>query len=201
MGGIGSGIHMRWGTRHTVDDMKALRIGKLARDGWLYSGLTCKYLWTIGGRPSGDIRVTAAVDRVVLNYRTQERGGDWQDVSYPVQIDRTPCHLGGTRPWFLCPARGCGRRVATLYGGAVFACRHCHRLAYPSENESRRDRTVRQADKLRDRLDWPPGIFNGSDWGRPKHMHRATYQRLKAQYDELEAQSLGATMDWLRMFE
>ncbi|MFZ3582575.1 hypothetical protein ACOI1H_10440 [Loktanella sp. DJP18] len=181
--------------------MRALPIGKLATDGWLDGGGTCSFIWSRAGHRTGDINVTAAEGHVVLSYRSRSTGGDWQDMKYPVQIDRTRCHLGGTRAWFLCPARGCGRRVATLYGGTVFACRHCHGLAYPSENESRRDRTVRQADKLRERLDWPPGIFNGSDWGRPKHMHRATYQRLEAQYDELEARALGATMDWLRLLK
>ena len=27
---------------------------------------------------------------------------------------------------FICPAAGCGRRVAILYGGGNFACRHCY---------------------------------------------------------------------------
>jgi hypothetical protein len=89
--------HTRWGTRDTVDDMQALGMCRLSHDGWLHSGLTCKYSWTVDGHPRGDIRVTAAADHVVLNYRTRKHGGDWQDVSYSVQIDRTPCHLGGTR--------------------------------------------------------------------------------------------------------
>ncbi|WP_216597714.1 hypothetical protein [Loktanella sp. 3ANDIMAR09] len=148
----------------------------------------------------GDIMVRAAAGHVVLTYRTRTNGGDWRDMDYPVQIDWTPCHLGGTRAWFLCPARGCGRRVATLYGGAVFACRHCHGLAYPSENESARDRAARRADKLRERLGWPVGIFNGSNWGRPKGMHRATYWRLVREYDALEAHALGSIMDWVHRF-
>lgn len=201
MGGIGSGTHPRWGTRNTVEDMQALRIGRLARDGWLRHGVTCSYSWTINGRPTGDIRVTAATGHVVLNYRCRENGGDWEQVSYPVQIDRTPCHFGGTRAWFLCPARGCGRRVGVLYGGAVFACRHCHRLAYPSENEIAHDRAVRRADKLRARLQWPPGIIEGSGWGKPKHMHNATFQSLVTEYEEREAMALGAMMHWLGRFQ
>ena len=201
MGGIGSGTHARWGTRDTVDDMRALHIGKLASNGWLNSGGTCSFTWSRAGRRTGDINVTAAAGHVVLSYRSRSTGGDWQDMKYRVQIDRTPCNLGGTRPWFLCPAQGCGRRVATLYGGAVFACRHCHKLAYPSENESRSHRAARRADKLRARLGWPTGILNGSDYGRPKHMHRATYWRLVREYDEREARALGDMMDWLRRFK
>ncbi len=197
MGGIGSGNHWRLGARLTVEDMKALRIGRLASDGWLDSGRTCSYSWSLAGRPAGDIRVTAGAGHIVLQYRSRDDGGDWQDQRYPFQIDRTPCHLSGARPWFLCPARGCGKRVATFYGGAIFACRHCHGLAYPSENENSRDRATRRADNLRDRLQWPPGIMEGSGWGKPKHMHQATYQRLDAEYEHHEAVALGAVVDWL----
>jgi hypothetical protein len=52
-----------------------------------------------------------------------------------VGIERTPCHVGGSRPWFICPALGCGRRVAILYGGGIFACRLCFQLAYASARE------------------------------------------------------------------
>lgn len=200
MGGVGSGNHYRWGTRNSVEGMKALRIDKLASDGWLGSGRTCSYAWSQAGQPTGDIRVTAAEGQIILNYRSRENGGDWQDHRYPVQIEWTPCHFGGARPWFRCPARGCGKRVAVLYGGAIFACRHCHRLAYPSENENSRDRAARRAEKLRDRLQWPPGLFEGSGWGKPKHMHNATYQRLVAEYEDREAVALGAMIAWLSSF-
>jgi len=200
MGGIGSGNYLRGQSRSTVDDMKSLRIGTLAQNGWLNSGRTCSYSWTIGGRPYGDIRVTAAAGHVFLNYRHRDHGGEWTPESYPVQIDTTACHFGGSRSWFLCPARGCGRRVAVLYGGTIFACRNCHRLAYPSESENARDRTARKADKLRDRLKWPAGIFEGSGWGRPRHMHDPTYKRLMREYDHLEAGALGEIMAWLNRF-
>jgi len=195
--GIGNDTHTRLGTRDTVDDMRALPIGKLSKAGWLSSGRTCAFTWSRAGRKTGAINVTAAAGHVVLSYKARSNGDEWRDMSYPVQIDRTPCNLGGTRAWFICPTQGCGRRVATLYGGAVFACRHCHRLAYPSENESRHDRTARRADKLRYRLQWPQCILNGSGGGRPKHMHRLTYHRLEQECRQLEAQALGDIMKWL----
>lgn len=197
MGGVGSGNHWRSGTRYTVEDMKALRIDKLVEDGWLGSGQTFSYAWSQAGRRIGDIRVTAAEGHIMLKYRSRGMGGAWKDHTYPVQIEWTPCHLGGARPWFLCPARDCGKRVAVLYGGEIFACRRCHRLAYPSENENRRDRAMRRAERLRDRLQWPPGVFEGSGWGRPKHMHHATYLRLVKEYERREAEALGAVTDWL----
>jgi hypothetical protein len=67
----------------------------------------------------------------------------------------------GSRAWFICPAVGCGRRVAILYGGSIFACRHCYQFAHASSREDAGDRATRRADKLRARLDWEPGILNG----------------------------------------
>ncbi len=52
-------------------------------------------------------------------------------------------------------------RLAVPYGGKVFACRHCHRLAYTCQREADYDRVTRRADTLRDRLGWKPGILNG----------------------------------------
>lgn len=117
---------------------------------------------------------------VTLKYRSRASGEtDWQDQSYPVYLDTTPCHLGGERQWFFCPARGCGRRVAMLYGGGVYACRHCHRLAYPSQREAPHDRVIRKADRIRDKLGWEPGTANGHGM-KPKGMHRRTFERLCA---------------------
>jgi hypothetical protein len=43
------------------------------------------------------------------------------DYEYAVLLEWTRCHYGGERAWFRCPVIGCGRRVAILYGGAIFA--------------------------------------------------------------------------------
>ena len=77
----------------------------------------------------------------------------------------------------------CGRRVAILYGGKVFACRHCQRLAHDCQRERLDDRAARQADKLRDRLGWIPGALNGGG-PKPKWMRWQTFRRLKARHDE-----------------
>jgi hypothetical protein len=131
--------------------------------------------------------VRAEADRVILNYRSH--GDDWQLMGYPVYLEWTGCHLGGRRVWFRCPAKGCGRRVAILYGGAIFACRHCHRLAYESQREAGYDRMARRADKLRDKLGWEPGILNG-DGIKPKGMHWRTFERLKVEHEALVGASL-----------
>jgi len=57
------------------------------------------------------------------------------------------CNLGGHRPWFLCPLKTCGRRVAILYDGPVFACRHSFELVYKSQRETVVDKAIRRAKK------------------------------------------------------
>ena len=115
---------------------------------------------------------------VTLKYRTRPRGGEWEDKEYPVGLEWTPCHYGGHRPWFLCPC--CRRRVAILFGGSIYACRHCHNLAYDSQREMVHTRLQSRAHKLRARL--------GGDcwWHRPKGMHQRTYKKLLAEYQHYE---------------
>jgi hypothetical protein len=113
------------------------------------------------GETVASIQMRAEQDRVMLIYRYRSGDAEWKDEQYPVRIVRTPCNLGGSRAWFICPVVGCGRRVAILCGGSIFACRHCYRLVYASSREDAGDRATRRADRLRARLDWEPGILNG----------------------------------------
>jgi Protein of unknown function (DUF3489) len=99
--------------------------------------------WTRDGETVASIQMRAEQDRVILIYRHRSGGGDWEDEQYPVHIVHTPCNIGGERPWFICPTVGCGRRVAILYGGGIFACRHCYQLAYASAREYVCDRAAR----------------------------------------------------------
>jgi hypothetical protein len=76
---------------------------------------------------------------------------------------------------------GCGRRAAILYGGLTFACRHCHKLVYASQRENWIWRAQRRVRKLKKRLGWEK-----EDGGRPKGMHRRTFERLKNKHDLAE---------------
>jgi hypothetical protein len=89
------------------------------------------------------------------------------------------------------PAVGCGRRVAILYGGGIFACRHCYQLAYASAREDTGDRAARRADSLRARLGWEAGILNGSG-DKPKWMRWRTFERLAAEHDQFAGRSMRA---------
>jgi hypothetical protein len=195
MGGFGSGRH---GGNDCTDDMRALDVRKLQRQRLLTPGNSLSWAWTRNGETTATINLVMGADRVTLDYRQRECGGDWRPMNYPVRLAWTGCNFGGRRVWWLCPAAGCGRRVAVLFGGAVFACRHCHRLAYRSQREADHDRASRRADKLRDRLGWEPGILNGSGI-KPKGMHWRTFERLQAEHDAHVAQSLAGIVAKLGM--
>lgn len=189
MGGLGSGRRWHFGANDMTDDYRSIDVRRWRRDGLLAPQQAFGWQWSRHGEVVASIRVRTEPDRVILTYRHRSGGEDWQDESYPVYLDWTPCHLGGQRPWFLCPARGCGRRVAILYGGAIFACRHCYRLAYPSQRETPDDQAARRADWIRERLGWEPGILNGNGL-KPKGMHWRTFERLTAEHDAFVQESL-----------
>lgn len=190
MGGFGSGRH---GGKSTTGDMLALDIRRLSRESLLKPGRSFNWKWSRGGEAVGNINIRTDVDRVTLDYRVRDHGGEWQAMNYPVRITWTPCTYGGRRAWWFCPVAGCGRRVAILYGGKVYACRHCYQLAYRTQREQAHDRAGSKADKLRDRLQWEQGILNGNG-DKPKGMHWATFDRLVAQHDALVNQSIAGIM-------
>ena len=193
MGGIGSGRHWHYEAKNTTGDLRAIDIRRWKRDGLLKAPNAFGWKWNRDGQVAATINVGVADDRVVLDYRHRRGERPWEPARYSVYLDWTKCHLGGKRPWFLCPASGCGRRVAILYGGKIFACRRCHQLAYASQRESEIDRATRRAEKVRERLNWPPGILNGN-WPKPKGMHWRTFWRLQAEHDR----DVGAVMDRMR---
>ena len=187
MGGPGSGNRWRYGAMSTTDERCALDVRRLAREGALQPGYRGKRQWTRYGEAMASIQLQADKGHLILMWRSDERT-KWKNKSHLVHIARTPCNLGGTRAWFVCPAASCGRRVAVLYSSA-FVCRHCSRLAYASQREDAAQRAASQADKIRARLGWRPGILN-SNGDRPKSMRWQTFWRLQSQIESLTRKSL-----------
>ena len=194
MGGIGSGRNWYWGAKDTTDDYRSIDVRRWKRDGLLAPYQSFSWQWSRDRKVMASICVSTEPGRVMLTYRHRSGGGEWEDESYPVYLDWTSCNLSGQRPWFLCPANDCSRRVALLYGGGIFACRHCHQLTYQSQREDIDDRLTRKADKIRARLGWEPGILNLNGF-RPKGMHWKTYRLLARKhsiYVDLVLQSMSA---------
>lgn len=186
------------GGKRTTGDMRALDVRKVQRDGLLQPGQSFGWNWTRRGQTIASINIRVDSDRVTLNYRNRPHGEEWRTMNYPVGLDWTPCRYGGQRVWWLCPAVSCGRRVAVLYGGKVFACRHCHKLAYKSQRETPDDRALRRANDLRARLGWVLGVIHGPG-SKPMGMHWRTYWRLYARHDAYVGRALGGMNAKLRL--
>lgn len=113
-----------------------------------------------------------------------------RDGDFDVLIDKTPCHFGGHRHWFLCPA--CERRCAILYPEL---CRHCVNGRYQSELRSPKDRRLAKAFALRRKLGQTSGGIVAPYPQKPKWMRWHSYLRIKAQSQKLEAQIWGALIN------
>jgi hypothetical protein len=192
MGGYGSG---QWrSARHmTVEQCCVFECAWLRRRGALESG-GCAWgqsFWTL--RPSGeaagsidwqaDLRDLSA-PLVWLRYHAAS-----ERVDERVPLVPTEPPYGGTRWWFSCPR--CGRRCAKLYlpsGATRFRCRRCHRLVYQCQRETRSDRMLRRAEKLRRHIGCAPGESPRMAQ-KPKYMRNRTYWRLREQANALDAVS------------
>ena len=162
MGGTVSG---QYGGRPTTEACRSLDVNRLHREGCLRPGWSATLHWSLDGHTVASIRMCASQGRLILSYRYRYDDDEWQDVEEPVSIVWTPCHFGGSRPWFLCPGVvngvSCGRRVGKLYGpGRYFLCRHCYRLAYQSQREQPHERALRRANNIRMRLGGDPGMLS-----------------------------------------
>jgi hypothetical protein len=189
MGGFGSGRPSGLG-RHTVEACRAIDVNHLHRAGCLTAPWTGAWQWTCSGERAAWINLRADGGRLHLTYRVRIGGGDWEDVAETVNIVRVPCRFGGERPYFICPGvvngAVCARRVAKLYSsGRWFLCRHCYRLAYASQSEGAWDRTLRRANKIKQRLGGAPGL--GAPFPlKPKRMWQRTHDRLRERAFEAE---------------
>lgn len=173
------------GKKHRTEDYPRIDIRHWSRENLLIPGYSFNCCWPQKGREfSPSINVRIEEGGALLAYKHRSAGSAWVDENYAITIDWTPCHFGGSRAWFLCPAPLCGRRVAILYGGAIFSCRQCLRLTYASQLNHLRDPTSSKADKIRRKLGWMPGVFNVTD-GKPRGMRQRTYKRLIAEHNRL----------------
>jgi hypothetical protein len=197
MGGYGSG---RQGGKRTTSGCYQLDVRYLQRAGLLTPGRSITLNWSRNGEQVATIQARTEAEHVTLIYRHKSGGNDWQPMDYPVRLEWTRCTLGGRRAWFRCPARGCGRRVAILYGGSIFACRHCYRLAYACQRETADDRAMRRADSIRERLGWQVGIANPRG-SKPKGMHWRTFERLTVEHDAFVGVSLAGMAARLGLIE
>jgi hypothetical protein len=137
--------------RLTTEDCISFDTSELKRAGVFRSalGTFCTTKWpdqsgkqglglTFWILPRSDGRLTLCVIYGQINLLTDPRSAQHETI----ELDRTHCHFGGLRYWFLCPRlQGgfpCRRRVRVLYlppGSSLFGCRTCFNLTYRSCQE------------------------------------------------------------------
>ena len=182
MGGPGSGNWYRWDSKTTTESQHRIDIRWLKKQGYLRPGSIGSLSWSRGDEQTGSISYRTEENRMILNYRHRPNGGEWEPVEQSISFDRTTCNYGGYRIWFLCPR--CRKRVAVLYGaGKYFFCRHCHDLAYGSQQEGKPDRLMRKARKIRRRLGITDPNLMEPILYKPKHIHQKTFDRLRHEAD------------------
>lgn len=89
--------------------------------------------WGRTGAQPAQLCITAADGELRFTYSRRVESESSVEAELCVRTTWTQCNSGGRRPWFLCPRRGCGRRVAILYGDRDFGCRVCRRLTYKTQ--------------------------------------------------------------------
>ena len=157
-----------------------------------------------------DIVEIVATNELALRYEVTHPDGRRESVHQRVSLTWQALHLGGHRPWFSCPVCGRRTAIVYAGRGASrFACRKCYNLAYRVENGSISDRWGRRHQRLWKLLGrdlaaedgrWMVirrlGLENESPaflramgleeedlwpvWGKPRHMHWRTYDRVLA---------------------
>lgn len=131
MGGYGSG--RRTHKRGLVDgypysDYLCLDISTFRRKGqWRY--LSATFTWSRGEVKRASLSYVVRCDGITLYWQT--RSGE--SVQQHIAVTTVSVNYG-RRYFFLCP--NCQRRVAKLYAGSYFHCRHCYNLTYESCQES-----------------------------------------------------------------
>jgi hypothetical protein len=185
MGGTGWG---QYGGRPTTEACRSLDVNRLHREGCLRPGWSGTLHWATQRRHGGVHHHVCVSGGLSYRYRYDDE--EWQSVEKPVPIVWTPCHFGGSRPWFVCPGivsgAPCRRRVGKLYGpGRYFLYGHCYRLAYQSQREQPHERAPRRANNIRMRLGGVPGMLSPFP-GKPRGMRARTYERLQQRARDAE---------------
>jgi hypothetical protein len=152
MGCFGSG---RSGGGPVVEDALTLNLPRLFKTGWLKpgawtSGTLC---WSIVG--TGEEIASMGFEAhlgeeegyIQLHWTSTDRwSGEKRRCENRIALTTSPQPFGGRRWFFLCPRTG--RRAIRLHlpsGVYTFACRAAYRLAYRSQRETPRDRSLSRA--------------------------------------------------------
>jgi hypothetical protein len=144
--------------------------------------------------PWAEVEITLMLNsrccEATLSYNIDRHGSSTGLQCQRVSIIPTPCHFGGVRWWWICPATG--RPVRKLYlpnGGVRFLSRGHggYNLAYASQRRDQIDQIHARIRRLYTRLKtYYPGLTDPCWPPKPKWMRWDTYETI---CDQLEAQA------------
>lgn len=131
MGGRGSGNWKKNNCKRLVEDSLKINVGVWQRTRRLGIGTSFIHEWfDTDGTLCGEAQVLACGNSLLISYMLGQ-----EEITNTICIEWIAC-LNFYRAFFICP--DCGRRVADLYlGKKLFSCRHCSRLGYKSQRNSR----------------------------------------------------------------
>lgn len=118
----------------TCERTPQISVSKLRRRGAFRSHIRGFLSWSAGEGQTNEIGfvMDALCQSFLCECSIIQDDGSWREYSCKIALTRTPCHFGGFRRWFTCPA--CERRIGILYfKGGRLACRICHGLCYRSQ--------------------------------------------------------------------
>jgi hypothetical protein len=181
MGGWGSGKSWRGrkkrlGTKLLTSSLSGLEVPKLLK--LLKENPSCYCKW-------GAIKLELEGSLIRVEHLENE-----ELQTKEIKIASISCYYGGFRYLACCPF--CKRRVKMLYFHKyLFACRHCFRMAYPSQNATLSRRVAIKKEKIDKRI-------NKDCWNKPKWMRSKTFKRLRSQSFKLNEMSQLAGLFSLR---
>ena len=180
------------GGRRRCDDYPAIDIrDPLHREFVDQPGGQISWRWNCNGQPLCYVDIVFHRDHAVLTDVTDQE----RQKTLSIQLLRTPCNYGGTRPWFECP--GCSQRCATLYFcNSSFRCRKCHGLGYRSQLVASTERPRLIAQRIRQSLGGSPSLFEPFT-PKPLRMHWRTYDRIREKGERYEARAAAGLAAWV----
>lgn len=197
------GLNMAFGQgeKDCLERFKRLDCRKMQHTGALNAGNRGNWAWfdTKTNEKMGEISYESQPHHLTLSYTVND-----QQHRYSIELERMACNYGGSRVWFHCPVVGCGKRVAILFlKGGIFACRHCQRLNYQSQQLAKSDQHRLRMHRIRGRLNWP--IYCDVPFmkyiTKPKGMHHATFERLKQEHDRHERKHINVMIGGLNRIQ
>jgi hypothetical protein len=188
---MGGSSSTRWERRHTRHYTSECLNLDLRRFMPLFRQIPVGFVWRWTSNRGKESSVGVSLpsrERMIVEYAVTQGQSPPMTMRVTVPLTWTPCNYGGERPWFRCPA--CDRRVLVIYappGGRTFRCRHCHDLAYVSQQSSPHDRLLLRIRNIQRRLGGDPAHL--SPWQAPpipKGMRWRTYRRLVEEMSRCE---------------